>query len=158
MLHRFGVGVSATGGMSGPTTAVSNAVICSPGDGTIGQYQLLNTSFTGIVPENAPGVTSLSFLQANGQTIMTWSRNVNNGNPNDQQISLTGPTWVIWAVGTSNTFSNVYPSTSMSSAAVSFVPAPAYQYTSTLTTGLVLNWNVVGSRLDFQAVYNGTAW
>ena len=45
----------------------------------------------------------------------------------------------------------------MSSVPVTLV-APTYANTVSLTTGLTLNWNVVGSRLDFQAVYLGTAW
>ena len=45
----------------------------------------------------------------------------------------------------------------MGSVAVALVPV-TYAYNATLAPGFVLNWNVVGSRLDFQAVYSGVAW
>ena len=45
----------------------------------------------------------------------------------------------------------------MDSVAVTLVP-PTYANTVSLTTGLTLNWNIVGDRLDFQAVYSGIAW
>ena len=45
----------------------------------------------------------------------------------------------------------------MDSVEVTLVP-PAYTNTVSLTTGLTLNWNIVGDRLDFQAVYTGVAW
>ena len=80
-LCRIGIGFSANGMMAGPVNAVSNAVICSPANGTVGQFDFLNATFQGIVPDNTAG-----------------------------------------------------------------------------TTGLTLNWNIVGDRLDFQAVYSGVAW
>ena len=46
----------------------------------------------------------------------------------------------------------------MGAVPVQLVPAVSYAYNATLTPGFVLNWNVVGSRLDFQAVYSGVAW
>ena len=45
----------------------------------------------------------------------------------------------------------------MDSVSVTLLPS-TFANTVSLTTGLTLNWNVVGSRLDFQAVYLGTAW
>ena len=38
---RFGVGISAVHDMVGPTDAVSNAIICSPAEGGIGQYDMV---------------------------------------------------------------------------------------------------------------------
>jgi hypothetical protein len=46
----------------------------------------------------------------------------------------------------------------MASVQVVLVPPVGYANNATLAPGLVLNWNVVGSRLDFQAVYSGVAW
>ncbi len=46
----------------------------------------------------------------------------------------------------------------MGSTPVQLLPTVTYAYSATLAPGLVLNWNVVGSRLDFQAVYSGVAW
>ena len=45
----------------------------------------------------------------------------------------------------------------MGSTPVVLIPA-VYANTVTLTAGLTLSWNVVGSRLDLQAVYTGIAW
>ena len=101
-LCRIGIGFSANGMMAGPANAVSNAVICSPANGTVGQFDFLNATFQGIVPDNTAGTTNMSYLQSNNVTVLTWSRTVNNGNPTDAQISVTGPTYVMWAIGKSN--------------------------------------------------------
>ena len=68
----------------------------------MGQFDFVSASFAGIVPDNTAGTTNLGVQQANGVTVMTWSRNVNNGNPTDAQISTTGPTNVMWAIGKTN--------------------------------------------------------
>ena len=99
---RISVGISANGMMAGPANALSNAVICSPANGTVGQFDFVNATFEGIVPDNTAGTTNMSFTQSGGQTVLYFSRNVNNGNPNDAQISTTGPTNVMWAIGKSN--------------------------------------------------------
>ena len=99
---RIGVGISENGMMAGPANAVSNAVICSPANGTVGQFDFVNASFAGIVPDNTAGTTGMSFTQSGGQTVLYFSRNVNNGNPTDAQISTTGPTNVMWAIGKTN--------------------------------------------------------
>ena len=101
-LCRIGIGFSANGMMAGPANAVSNAVICSPANGTVGQFDFLNATFQGIVPDNTAGTTGLSFTQTGGQTVLYFSRKANNGNPTDAQISVTGPTYVMWAIGKSN--------------------------------------------------------
>ena len=96
------MGISENGMMVGPPSALSNAVICSPANGTVGQFDVLNATFAGIVPDSTAGTTNLGVQQANGVTVMTWSRTVNNGNPTDAQISTTGPTNVMWAIGQGN--------------------------------------------------------
>jgi hypothetical protein len=96
------VGISATGAMAGPANALSNAVICSPANGTVGRYYFANASFEGIVPDSDPGTINMACTQAGGVTIMTWTRDLNNGNPTDAQIATTGPTNVMWAIGKSN--------------------------------------------------------
>jgi len=101
-LCRIGIGFSANGMMAGPANAVSNAVICSPANGTVGQFDFLNATFQGIVPDNTAGTTGLSFTQTGGQTVLYFSRKANNGNPTDAQISVTGQTYVMWAIGKSN--------------------------------------------------------
>ena len=73
------------------------------------------------------------------------------------QIAASGSTSVMWAIGASNTFDSHYPTT-MKATAVALIPAPVYEHTVQLTDSLTLNWNVVGSRLDLQAVLSLTAW
>jgi len=58
-------------------------------------------------------------------------------------------------VGRGPTFNASFPD--MDGTAVALVP-PVFAYNATLAPGLLLQWNVVGSRLDFQAVYSGVAW
>jgi hypothetical protein len=100
---RIGVGVSENGMMAGPASALSNAVICNPANGTfVQQYRFMNASFAGIVADVTTGTTDMICWQANGLTGMSWSRWVNNGNPTDAQVSATGPTNVMWAIGKSN--------------------------------------------------------
>ena len=101
-VSRIGIGFSANGMMAGPANALSNAVICSPANGTVGQFDFVNATFEGIVPDNTAGTTGLSFTQTGGQTVLYFSRKANNGNPNDAQISLTGSTYVMWAIGKTN--------------------------------------------------------
>ena len=96
------MGISENGMMAGPANAVSNAVICSPANGTVGQFDFVNATFEGIVPDNTAGTTAMSFTQSGGQTILYFSRNVSNGNPTDAQINTTGPTNVMWAIGKTN--------------------------------------------------------
>ena len=154
----MGLGVSASQ-MSGTPTSKSNAVICSPGAGTVGQYDLLSDTFDSIVAHDTAGTTNMSVTQSGGQTIMRWSRLVNNGDVNDTQISTMGNSTVLFAVGSTNTFHDEFPST-MHGMSVALIPSVTYEYSVTLNTSplLVLNWNVVGDRLDFQAVLSQLSW
>lgn len=92
--------------MSGTATAHSNAVICSPGNNSIHQYDILGTTYDQIVPHDSAGTYNMTWLQANGLTVMEWYRDLNNGIADDAQISSTAGAvnYVIWAIGKSNTF------------------------------------------------------
>ena len=138
------------------TGPLSNAVICNPANGfNTQQYHFLNTSFDGLVPDPTSGTGNFTCAQINGVTVMTFSRGINNGNPADAQISTVLPTSVMWAIGNGNVYNATHPS--MDSVAVNLA-GPVYANSVTLTSGLTLNWNVVGSRLDFQAVLTSIAW
>ena len=140
--------------MVGPAGSTSNAVICSPGANfLVQQYDITDPSFAGIVPHPTSGTTALACSQVDGVTIMTWSRGVDNGDPNDAQIVNPGSTDVIWAVGKSNTFDSTSPA--MGADSVMLIP---FGNTVELAPGLVLNWNVNGQAIDFQAAYSGNAW
>ncbi len=153
---RFAIGISENGMMVGPASAQSNAVICSPANQTIRQYVIQAASFAGIVPQNTSGTTGFSLSQANGFTVMTWTRGANNGAASDAQIATWAPTNVIWAIGKTNVFSD--DGASMDSMAVNLAGAPSYVNSVTLTSGLVLSWNVSGSTFQFQAVLNQSVW
>ena len=157
---RFGVGVSANGDMVGPAYQDSTAVICNPGNSAnmASHYKILAASYAGLVASAAPGVTNLTCYQTSTQTIMTWSSTLYDGVTTNAQISLTGATNVIWAVGKENSLT---PSSmpGMDSISVNLVGAPSYASTMQLTAGLVLNWNVIGgSVLEMQAVLSSVGW
>ncbi len=74
---------------------------------------------------------------------------------------LTGCLWwgVLWLVARGVCDADYNPThPAMGSTPVQLLPTVTYAYSAALAPGLVLNWNVVGSRLDFQAVYSGVAW
>jgi hypothetical protein len=156
IVTRFAIGISENGMMVGPASAQSNAVICSPANQTIGQYVIQAASFAGIVPQSTSGTTGFSLAQANGFTVMTWTRGANNGAASDAQIQATGPTNVIWAIGKTNVFSD--DGAAMGSTAVALPYTVPYANSVTLTPGLVLKWNVAGSTYQFQAVLNQSVW
>lgn len=143
--------------MNGTATAHSNAVICSPSNNSVAQYDILGTTFSSIVPNPTSGTTGLSVLQSGNVTVMTWSRGVNNGDASDAQVVVGGLTNVIWAVGSGNTFTGD-PHPAMGSTGVLLVNGSSWSNSALLNAGLTLYWNLVGSTFTFQAVYTGTAW
>ena len=156
--NRIGVGISANGMMVGPSAFLTNAVICSPGAGlATQQFELVNASFSGIVPAPSPGTTKLFCGQSSGVTVMQWSRGLDNGSPGDAQVSTTGPTWVVWAVGGDDTLNSSTPVPSMGAVPVVLVPA-SYPNSVALNSDFTLQWGLVGDLLHFQATYDGNAW
>ena len=121
LICRFGVGVSAYGSMYG--TPNTNAIICNPGapgGPTAYQYDMLSYSFSDIRLHATSGTTNISCVQNAGQTIMSWTRLSNNGDNADAQIEVvSGDTYVVYAIGPSNTFDATTPDT-MFWAAVDF--------------------------------------
>ena len=143
--------------MQGPATATSNAVICNPGGNfSVQQYNINGFTYDSIVAHPTSGTTNMSCIQKDGSTIMTWYRGVNNGDPFDAQVSTYALTPVIWAVGTSNTFDSTQPH--MGSTLVNLMAVTVYGNNVALTDGLALNWNVLGGKVDFQAVLDRPAW
>ncbi len=148
--------MSADGNMQGPATATSNAVICNPGGNfSVQQYNINGITYDSIVAHPTSGTTNMSCSQIAGVTVMTWTRGVNNGDPLDAQVVNPGTTFVIWAVGASNTFDSTQPH--MGSTSVALM---AFANSVTLNEDplLVLNWNARGDTVDFQAVLTGTSW
>ena len=139
------------------TGPLSNAVICNPANGfNTQQYHFLNTSFDGLVPDPTSGTGNFTCAQIDGSTILSFSRGINNGNAADAQILTYSPTNVMWAIGKGNVYNATHPN--MDSVAVNLLSVPVYANSATLTSGLTLNWNVSGSRFDFQAVLMQLAW
>lgn len=97
---RIAVGISADGFMVG--TPATNAVVCKPdgaGGGDVQQWILTKHTASGFVADATTGTSNLACFQSGGSTTMTWTRQANNGNPSDAQISMTNPTHVVFAVG-----------------------------------------------------------
>jgi hypothetical protein len=156
---RIGVGITASGDMTG--TPTSNAVICNPGNlsAVVQQYDIVESSYAGIIPHATPGTWDMGCEQSEGRTVMRWKRNANNGDPNDAQINMYGPTFIMWAIGHTNAMTpDSFPD--MNSQPVDMYPSPRYNFSAELTPGLVLYWNVLRemAALSFKAVYSGTAW
>jgi hypothetical protein len=173
---RLGVGVSSTGKMVGPNTAASTAVICNPGNTTVmtQTYRLTDYTYAGLVPFESSGVWGMSCEQDGGNTVMRWSRNVSDGVSSDASIVTNGSdTFVIWAIGESNSLGpSSYP-TMMDVSSVLLWPgssvtvSPSVAPTASnspsssvvLTSGLQLNWSVVaGVSFVFEAVLSQVAW
>jgi hypothetical protein len=155
--RRLGVGFSQSGLMVGPANAKSNAIIFSPTDSTVAQYDMTAKSFNGITVHNTSGVSNLQGSQSEGVTTLSWTRGVNNGDANDAQISTTGGTWLVYAIGAANAFKEGdFPF--MRAAFINLMTTVSYKYTAVLEPGLTLNWNVLGDVLQLQAVLNDTRW
>jgi hypothetical protein len=172
------VGVSSTGKMVGPNTAASTAVICNPGNTTVmtQTYRLTDYTYAGLVPFESSGVWGMSCEQDGGNTVMRWSRNVSDGVSSDASIVTNGSdTFVIWAIGESNSLGPssyptmmdvssvlLWPGSSVTvspSAAPSPSPLPAWQHSVQLQSMLTLSWNSSANMsLTLQAVYTGLAW
>ena len=121
-------------------------------------YKIVGASYAGLVVSSAPGVTNVTCYQTASTTVMTWSSMLYDGVTTDAQISLSGSTNVIWAVGKENALTPA-SMPSMDSTSVNLVGAPTYANTAALTAGLVLNWNVIGgSVLELQAVLSSVGW
>ena len=178
---RFSVGFSPAGMMVGTATAKANIVLCDMSNITnpVNQYDMVGYLSSNIVPNPTNGTTNMAAYQSGGQTVMQWSRGVNNGDSLASQISLTGVSYVVWAYGTANAYSSsplpamqatavdlsgvasVSPSPTVSPSYVAPSAQPssvAYANSVVLTPGLTLWWNRVGSRFDFKAVLNSLAW
>ena len=165
--------MSTTGTMAGTATSKNNAVTGSPSNGYVQQYDLLGNTMATIVTHPTSGCTNMAIMQAGGTTSMTWTREANNGDANDAQISLTGPTIVIWAFGTGPTYTDS-PLPPMSwasvdlaglataspspSAGASASPAPTYPFSTSLATPFKLYWNRNGDTFNFKAVLNQLGW
>ena len=167
--------------MVGTATAQANVVICdmSKPVNPVNQYSILGYLSSQIVANPSSGTTDMAAYQTDSQTVMIWSREANNGNSVDSQISLTGVSHVVWAYGAGNTYSG-NPLPAMSATVVDFSgvaspsPSPSvspsyiapsaqpfsvsYANSAVLTPGLTLWWNRAGDRFDFKAVLDQLAW
>lgn len=164
--------------MTGPSTSGNNAVIAIPGTTpAVAQYSLIGVTTASIIAAPSNGTTNMAVVQAGTTTTMTWSRDVDNGDSTHAQISLTGPTFVIWAFGSSNAFVDT-PLPAMSWASIDFTlgtqpsitptatpnaspsPSPFYPRTVKLNSNpsLVLQWDRTDTVYRFRAVLNALAW
>ena len=156
LVDRVGIGVSLIPDMGGSGNVWSSIVIGSPGNGSIGSYVMYNESVQGIVSDPTPGTFGMSVTFAAGTTTMTWSRKIDNGNPNDTQISTSGYTTVVYAVGNEPVFSyaSQAPNGPMGAASINLVPSSS----AALTSDLQLYWYLTGDDVYFTAVLKRIAW
>ena len=118
---RFSVGFSIDGMMAGPTNAKANAMIVDfskPGS-PVQQYDMLGYASSQLVVHATSGVGNTSAYQTGSSSVMMWSRMANNGDVNDAQISLSGVTQVVWAIGYDNKYASS-PLPPMSAVAIDF--------------------------------------
>lgn len=166
------------------TNGTTNAIIC--GDGVNGpagtltcrQFILTGETFQSVMPSDSGGIGDMSITQADGWTVMYWTRHADNGNSSHAQIALTGRSNLVWAVGQDNLYAalplpNMYwfsadltvqPSPSPSptpsatpSPSVSVLPGP-FTYRLTLAPTLTLQWTQNGSVYNYKAVSTGLNW
>lgn len=187
---RLSVGFSTTGLMVGTATSKNNVIVCDPSNTAepVAQYDMLGYTFASMVknPTSGTPVANMSVVQDSTSTTVRWVRGVSNGDVNGAQISTSGPMYVLWAIGGSNTFAGVpkpamdsvlvdlsvaqaasatpSPSPSVgsgSTVAAAFVTSdPAYPLWYPVTDRVSLYWNRDAAGLfNFKAVLTGgVAW
>ena len=111
---RFGIGLSASGGMVGDSESVNVAVVCNPSDPVtpVGLYALLGYTRENMVLASDSGTRNMGVVQSGNSTVMTWDRDVVPGNPWFPVITPTVVT--TYAIGGSNNFHDSVMPTTMS--------------------------------------------
>ena len=150
------MGVSPNGKMTGLPSARSNAVLCSPGTGVnaIAQYTLSSYDYSGIVTDSTSGITNMSFTQTGSQTIMKWTRGINNGNSSQAQIVNGGVTNVIWAIGDTNTFGHTSFPNYMDSTNVTLVKGRD-DCVVNFGSGVTASFKIKDGEISFVVTYTG---
>ena len=100
------MGFSQNGMMQGPAGANSNVMIVDFAKSTMGQYDMLGYAGSQIVAHDTSGVGNMSWYQTASTSVMSWSRQAHNGDASDAQISLTGVSNIVWAVGLGNGYAS----------------------------------------------------
>ena len=105
---RFSIGFSPNGLMSsGNSSSVSNAVIADFASSSVSQYDMTGYTMPSIVKNPSGVVSNTSVYQTGSTSVMMFSRMADNGVSTEAQISLSGPTYVMWAIGSGQGFSSV---------------------------------------------------
>lgn len=165
-----GLGVSVGGLMV--DTPKSNCVICTPTNTTIatGEYSIVSSSALGFEPFSTPRpATGIACQQNATHTVLSFRRPYNNSVPALAQLNTSGPTSIIYAVGTDNNFADVDWSR-MGATKIDFntappspvpptpAPLPSMAGYQALAPGFELSWVSVEGALQFVANYTGKAW
>ncbi len=118
----------------------------------IAQYDILGTTFASIVPNPTAGTGNFELTQTASQTVMRWTRGVNNGDSNDAQITNSA-TVIIWAIGSSNVFNSAEPKMGATALALLGCTVP-------LGAGMSFSYTFVTATLvEFTVTLQGTcAW
>jgi hypothetical protein len=121
----FGFGLSDKGLMAaGPTDLNSTCVLAIPAKSPpAAQYVITGFTSSSFQPHTQGGFKNITYKVEDGLATLSFSRPFESGIKGDAQISKSGATNVIFAVGTSASLSN-YIMASMKSMSIDFSPAP----------------------------------
>lgn len=161
--RRFGVGFSSTGSVLGTATSVTSVVVCNPASSVtpVAQYHLTGFFSSNLTVHNTNGTSDMKLTATATKTIMTWTRQAFNGDPNDAQIptgAALGDLGFVWVVGDSLALpmsnSAPIPLVSGYTSMASLPVIASCPYTS-LDDKLQLAWRVQGNQLTVSAIVTG---
>ena len=96
--HRLSIGFGST------SMVQSHAVVAKPGaTPTVQEYRITSKGASGVVAQPSQDITATSISQANGQTIVQFTRKLDSSDSNDHDIG-DGDVSVAYAYGSGNSF------------------------------------------------------
>lgn len=161
--------------MASSSGITNTAVVYNPSNTTspLGSYNITGYTLQSIIPSPISGISSFALNQSALGTEITWQQTAGGVyGPVFAEPSLSGSTYIMWAIGSSAALSDsplpamgstlIYLNPEVSpSASPSAVPSPlVYSNTTSLSrkNGLSLSWNFDGDTYYFKAVLTRLAW
>lgn len=139
-------------------------VICDPaGNTSVGQFHITNASDVraGLSADPTSGTWNMAMSVSATQTIMTWSRLIDNGNPKDAQMSIdaSGLHNVVFVIGGGPSLSQNQTAVAVQSLTAADVSPAVVCGPAALDGKLSLSWSLKGSIVSFTATLLGSpAW